>query len=72
MIGEPVKSFKIIKDVNGMFWKVFFRNCYNYEKMKLNMQEFNEELVAYVFNPNRLIRFGEKYGFELWDIDDIY
>ncbi len=45
---------------------------YDYEKMKENMQEFNEQLVAYVFNPNRLTRFGKKYGFEIWDIDDIY
>ncbi len=45
---------------------------YNYEKMKNDMQEFNEELVAYVFNPKRLSRFGEKYGFQIWDIDDLY
>ncbi len=48
----------------------------DYKKMhEINKEyddKFNEELVAYVFNPNRLLRFGKKYNFQLWDIDDIY
>ncbi len=45
---------------------------FEYEIMKENNKDFAEELVAYVFNPNRLIRFGKKYGFEIWDVDDLY
>jgi len=41
-------------------------------KMKDLNSLFNEELVAYVFHPNRLVRLGEKYNFELWDVNDLY
>ncbi len=51
---------------------LFLLTKFNYEKMKENNKHFAEELVAYVFNPNRLTRFSEKYRFEIWDIDDIY
>ncbi len=51
---------------------LFLLTKLNYEKMKENNKYFAEELVTYVFNPNRLTRFGKKYGFEIWDIDDLY
>ncbi len=40
--------------------------------MKQNMKEFNEELVAKIFNPNRLLRLCDKYNINFIDINDIY
>ncbi len=35
-------------------------------------EEFNEELVAYVFHPNRLLRLCDKYGLTFYEINEIY
>lgn len=36
----------------------------DYEKMKKDNMIFAEELAKYVFNPHRIIKFGEQYGLE--------
>ncbi len=44
----------------------------NYDLMKKNMKEFNEELVANVFNPKRLLKICEEYNIDFYEIQDIY
>ena len=43
----------------------------DYQEMKLNTQEFNKELVEYVFHPERLIRICERNDLELSDLLEI-
>ncbi len=45
---------------------------FDYNKMKELNSLFNEELVAYVFNPKRLLRFCEKYNLDFYEINEIY
>ncbi len=44
----------------------------NHEKMKENMKEFYEELVAYVFNPQRLVRFATHLGITFDELNELY
>ncbi len=45
---------------------------YDYEKMLSNNKEFTEELVAYVFNPKRLLKLCDTYNIEFLDYIDLY
>ncbi len=40
--------------------------------MKKNMQNFNEELVAKVFNPKRLLKICEEYDINFIDLVEKY
>ena len=40
--------------------------------MKTNMQAFLEELVAFVFNPYRLLRLCELYNIQFRDLVNLY
>ncbi len=44
----------------------------DYEKMKENMREFNEELVAHVFHPDRLMRFSIEYHIDFQTLNELY
>jgi hypothetical protein len=44
----------------------------DYEKMKDIMKDFNQELCAYVFHPNRLLRLSKKYDIEFVELLNIY
>ena len=41
-------------------------------KMREKCKDFAEELAAYVFHPNRLLRFGNTYGIEFDEMLEIY
>jgi len=40
---------------------------YNYDLMKDNMTLFSEELIAYVFHPNRIINIAFLYNIKMND-----
>lgn len=40
----------------------------DYENMRKNNSIFNEELMSYVFNPERISRFAKQYNVEFMDI----
>lgn len=42
------------------------------EYMREQINEFKQELAAYVFNPNRLMKYCDKYGIDYTEIDEIY
>ncbi len=44
----------------------------NYDLMKNNMIKFNEELVAKVFHPNRLLKICKDYNVDFIDLVDIF
>jgi hypothetical protein len=44
---------------------------YDYSRMKTQMQPFAQELACYVFQPLRMMRFCEKYGFDLHEYVEI-
>lgn len=46
-------------------------SCFDYEKMKINMQKFNNELCQTVFHPKRVERIMEKYKIFHTDLDKI-
>ena len=40
----------------------------DYENMRKNNATFNEELMSYVFNPERISRLAKQYNVEFMDI----
>jgi hypothetical protein len=44
----------------------------DHEKMKKNMSLFKEELVEYVFNPQRLMRLSIHIGISFDDLNELY
>jgi len=42
------------------------------EKMKENMKDLNEELVSYVFHPQRLIRLSQTYDISFKDLVELF
>ena len=44
----------------------------DYNLMKTNMHSFLKELVAYVFNPTRLLKLCELYNIEFEILVDLY
>lgn len=44
----------------------------NHQAMKDSMKLFAEELVAYVFNPDRLFRAAERFGIDLDELLELY
>jgi len=63
------------KNTNKIFWTnlssnpnaICFLTCIDYNKMRENCKPFAEELAAYVFHPQRLIRITEKYNIDLYE-----
>ena len=43
-----------------------------YQEMSKKMVDFKEELTSYVFNPERMKKFGDKYGIRLEELQDYY
>ncbi len=70
----------IEKNLNKINWRYLSKNPnaihllfnYNYEKMLSNNKEFTEELVAYVFNPKRLLKLCNTYNIDFLDYIDLY
>ena len=59
-----LSSLNYYKDcmIRAIFYKL------DYENMKKNNIEFNEELMSYVFNPERISRLSKLYNVEFIDI----
>jgi hypothetical protein len=43
---------------------------YDYEQMKINNMEFAEELMAFIYHPNRVFKYMETYSYNL--LEDCY
>ncbi len=77
---NPNAIYILEKNLNKVDWICLSQNSnaihlitkLNYDKMKENMSEFNEELVAKVFNPNRLLKICENYNINFIEIQEIY
>ena len=77
--GNPNAIHLLENNLDKLSWKWLSTNpnifkiiCeYDYEKMILNMKDFCEELVKYVFHPNRLQRLAEHYGMDMTDLLEV-
>ena len=65
------------QNMDKIVWHMISENknifTYDYDKIKENMMNtINEELIAKVFNPDRLLRICEKYNIEFIKLMEIY
>jgi hypothetical protein len=56
------------KEVEGYTFKSVFK--YDYEKMRKNFEDFEEDLLKAVLHPRRVMRNLELYGYDLDDMFD--
>ena len=56
------------KEIDGYTFKSVFK--YDYEKMRKNFEDFEEDLLKAVLHPRRIMRNLELYGYDLDDMFD--
>lgn len=70
-------NIKSIHQINTYkFWNPLYESQYmcklDYHKMRNQCMPFAEDLAAFVFHPERLMRFSEKYQIDITELNEIY
>jgi hypothetical protein len=81
MLSKNPNAITILENnLDKIHWRVLSENPnaihllanLDYENMKENIKEFNQELIEYVFNPNRLLRLCKLYDLSFDEINELY
>ena len=72
-MNKPIYKLLDWIDINKLDWNNLSRNKrifkLDYEKMRKNFEDMEEEILKVVLHPKRVFRYLEEYGY---DVDDMY